>query len=95
MVWLVFPSKRRELFAVGFVVLFAGNFGSSSNTELILDKYPLDRQTSSPNDLNVVLVQNAQAMRHLFNACLLTPDMKDHVCLELAGGVQVIGIKHE
>ena len=94
MVWLVSPICEKNFLAVWFVVVFTANF-SRYKCRINLDKYARIIKSHRPAILTIVLMENAQAMRHLFNADLLTPDMKNHIRLELTGGVQVIGIKHE
>src|SRR5437867_10261834 len=81
--------------SVRFVVVLVSGFGGYEDG-VNLSENPRIIEGHRPAALaGIVLTKNAQAMSHLLDASLSTPNVKDHVGLEPAGVLQIVSVKDE
>ena len=82
MVGLASEIGVQDLLAVRFVVMSAGRFGGYED-RVDLSENLWIVESHRPSALTgIILTKNPQAMSHLFEASLSTPNMKDYVGLE-------------
>src|SRR5437660_1129071 len=95
MVGLASEVGVQDLLAVRFVVVFAGRFGGYEY-RIDLSENLLIVESHGPSALaSIVLTKNAQAVGHLLDASLSTPNVKDYIRPKPPRVFQIVGVKHE
>src|SRR5437899_2284457 len=81
--------------AMGFVVVFVGGLGGYEDRVNLSENLGIVESHRPTALADIVLAKNAQAMGHLLDASLSTPDVKYYVGLEPSRVFQVVRVKHE